>query len=220
MKYSISTTSTENFKDAIKLINKTDATYLHVDVMDGKFVENKQYTVADIKKFDELSTKPLDVHLMVDNPLKYIEKIAFFNIAYLTFHLEITKDIDTLIDEVKMTGIKVGLSIKPNTKVSELTPYLDKIDQVLLMSVEPGEGGQTFLEDTKTRLDELKELTKDKNILIAVDGGINNETITQVKDADMVIVGSYITNSSNYNEAINNLNESLASSNEEDTIIE
>ena len=213
MKYTISTTSSDNPKNAIKLINKTDANYLHVDVMDAKFVKNKQYGVSDIKKFDELSTKPLDIHLMVTNPLKYLEKIAFLNIAYLTFHLEAVKDVDQVINAIKMTGIRAGLSIKPNTDLKQLTPYLDKIDLILLMSVEPGEGGQPFLEETTNRLTELKKITKDKNVIISVDGGINAETIIEVKDADMVVIGSYLTNSDNYQEAINHLKDTLASSN-------
>ena len=206
----------KNIKESIKQINKTDVDYLHVDVMDGKFVPNKTYTVNDIKTMNDLSTKPLDVHLMVSNPLKYLEKIAFFNIAYVTFHLEAVKDPNHIINEIKATGLKVGISIKPNTDIDLLIPYLDQIDQILLMSVEPGEGGQEFLKGSTERLKKLKELTKNKFIIIAVDGGINNETIVYVKEADMAIIGSYVTNSSNYNEQINNLKRAIAGSNSTD----
>ena len=212
MKYTISTTSSDNPKASIKLINSTTADYLHVDVMDGKFVGNKQYSVTDINKFEALSNKPLDIHLMVNNPLKYLEKIAFLNIAYLTFHLEAVVDVEAVIDAIKATGIKVGLSIKPNTDLKQLIPYLDQIDLILLMSVEPGAGGQTFLPETVPRLSELKELTKNKNIIISIDGGINDETISLVKSADMVVIGSYLTNSNNYQATMNHLNDILACS--------
>jgi hypothetical protein len=142
---------------------------------------------------------------MVDNPLEYINELENLNVEYITFHIEIEKDIDEIITKIKELGYKVGISIKPNSDINTLTPYLDKIDLILVMSVEPGKGGQEFIPGTKRRLELLKELIKDKNILLEVDGGINNETIKKIKLADIAVVGSYIIKSSNYNTRINKL---------------
>lgn len=193
-----------NEKETIKLIDQTDADYLHVDIMDGKFVEHKNYTFGEIKAFVKFTTKKLDVHLMCENPSKYIKDFALLNVEYLTFHLEAVKNPLLLIEEIHSFGIKCGISIKPSTSIEVLKPFLEKIEQVLIMSVEPGEGGQQFIIETADKINNLKALNLN-NFIINVDGGINNETICYVKNADMIVSGSYICLSDNYQAQINNL---------------
>lgn len=186
----------------IDLINKTEADFLHVDIMDGKFTENKNYTFSNIVKFLKNNHKPLDVHLMTENPSKYIKNYALLNTEYLTFHLEATNNPQRIIDEIHSYGIKCGISIKPSTDISLLNPYLNDIELVLVMSVEPGMGGQKFLESTILKISELKQ--KQGNFLISVDGGINDETIKLI-NPDMVVSGSYICMSDDYEKQIKSL---------------
>ncbi len=205
MQISTSILNSNNREDSIKKLNYTKTKYIHIDVMDGKFVEDKQFTIDEIKKLNNISMKKLDIHLMVENPIEYIQKLDNLNIQYITFHIEVEKDINKTIDKIKELGYKVGISIKPNTDINKLTPYLDKIDLILIMSVEPGKGGQTFLPNTPNRIKKIKELITNKNILLEVDGGINNETISKIGEANIAVVGSYITKSTDYVYKINNL---------------
>lgn len=193
-----------NEKDTVKLINQTDADYIHVDIMDGKFVDTKNYTFNQIKNIVSNTTKKLDVHLMCDNPSKYIKDYAFLNTEYLTFHLEAVNNIDELINEIHSYGIKCGISIKPTTDIKRLDPYLKNIEQVLIMSVEPGKGGQQFMPSVIDKIDYLKN-TNNKNFIISVDGGINDQTINFVTNADMVVSGSYVCLSDDYQKQINTL---------------
>ena len=197
MKISASILDCKDKINSVLELNRTNINYIHIDVMDGKFVPNTSFEDMGVIRGINMVTKyKMDVHLMVDNPLEYI-----------TIHLEIGKNIEYLITKIKELGYKVGLSIKPNTSVIDLKPYLNDIDMVLLMSVEPGMGGQSFIENTTTKIKELKELIKEtnKDIIIEVDGGINNETISKIKDIDIAVVGSYITKSDNYYKQIEEL---------------
>ena len=190
--------------DSVKKLNNTTADFLHIDAMDGSFVPNTQMPIEEILELEKHSKIPLDVHLMVDNPEEYINNLENKNIEYITIHVEINKDINLLINKIKSLNYKVGLSIKPNTQVNDLIPYLDKIDLVLIMSVEPGFGGQQFMPESLMKAQKLKELNKD--IILEIDGGIKDTNIEEVKKyIDIAVVGSYITNSNDYNEAINNL---------------
>ena len=190
--------------ESVKKLNNTKADYLHIDTMDGLFVPNTQMPIEEILELESISKLPLDVHLMVEDPESYINYLENKNIEYITIHLEIDKDIDYLINKIKSLNYKVGLSIKPNTNVSELLPYLDKIDLVLIMSVEPGFGGQEFMPNSLVKAEYLRNLKKD--ITLEIDGGIKDTNIEEVKKhIDIAVVGSYITNSNDYNEAINNL---------------
>ena len=204
IKISTSILNSNNKIQSIKKLNDTNTDYIHIDTMDGIFVPNNQMNIDEIIKLEKISTKPLDVHLMVDNPENYINKLENKNIKYITIHIEIDKNINKLIDKIKSYGYKVGLSIKPNTSINTLIPYLNKIDLVLIMSVEPGFGGQEFIPNS---LDKAKQLRKiNKNIIIEIDGGIKDTNINEIKKyVDIAVVGSYITNSNNYNQAINNL---------------
>lgn len=196
MKLSVSILNSENKKEMVKILNNTDISYIHIDVMDGKFVSQKTLPYQELIDISKETNKKLDVHLMMEDPEEYIDNIKEIkNIDTITIHLEINKDIKQILTKIKKLGIKRGLSIKPNTKIESLIPFLEDIDLILIMTVEPGLGGQTFLEESTTRIKQIKDLVKDKNILLEVDGGINNNTIDKVKEADIAVVGSYITKS-------------------------
>ena len=196
-----------NIKEKIKLLERSDIDYLHLDVMDGIFVENKTASFLDIKNLVSDFKKPLDVHLMVSDVIKYIDIYSELKPLYITFHLEAVSDVMQVVNHIKRKGCKVGISIKPSTDVDKLTPYLNEIDLILVMSVSPGKGGQAFIKDSILKIDKLKQIKNNLNYsyLIEVDGGINNETIKLIKNADISVVGSYITNSDNYSEKVDEL---------------
>ena len=207
MKVSASFLSSKNpVVDLVKL-NDTDVDYIHVDIMDGKFVPNKTMPYSELKHIYKYTSKRLDVHLMVDDPKKYIPLYAELNTEYITFHVEIEEDIMECLEMIKKYSIKAGLSIKPNTKVSELIPYLPYIDMVLVMSVEPGAGGQAFIETSEVKIKEVRSLLNSYNIpaVINVDGGINNETVDKCRECDIVTAGSYIVKSDNFQEKVSSL---------------
>lgn len=206
MELSVSVLNSIDKEKTIKILNKTNINYIHMDVMDGKFVSQETLPVEEIIKLSKLSTKKLDVHLMVNNPLEYIEDIKnMTNIEYITIHLEIDKDIKDILSKIKDYGFKAGISIKPNTDINLLLNYLDYIDLILIMTVEPGLGGQKFIPSSIDRIKEVKELIQNTNIKIEVDGGINNITIKDVTDSHIVVVGSYITTSDDIEGRINDL---------------
>jgi len=200
--------SLDRIQDTIKL-NSTDCDYLHIDVMDGKFVFDKQFSINEIIELIKFSNKKIDIHLMVEDPLNYIDKLVNYNIEYVTFHEEINKNINEIIDILKRNNIKVGLSIKPNTSISNIIKYLDKIDLVLIMSVEPGKGGQHFIESSLDKVKELKKIIKEKNLnlKIEIDGGVKDTNIKLIKDTgvDIAVVGSFITKSNDFEDAIKKL---------------
>lgn len=197
----------EILSDNIKKLDSSNIDYLHLDIMDNLFVPNKTWSFEEARKLLLNTTKPKDVHLMVKDVRKYVDAYALIKPAFITFHVEAVKDTLETINYIKSKKIKVGLSIKPNTSVEQIVPYLPYVDLVLVMSVEPGFGGQAFLNSATDKLAELKKIRAEKkyNYVIEVDGGINDKTIKLVSDADIVVVGSYITNSTNYNEQIASL---------------
>lgn len=183
-------------KDLVKKFNNTSVDFIHLDIMDSKFVENKTWTFTEIKKILEENKKKLDVHLMVKNPIKYVTDYALLNTEYITFHYEAVKNVEEVIEKIKQMGIKVGLSIKPNTKVNDIIKYLPIIDLVLVMSVEPGKSGQKFMESIIYKIDILNKIRNEKqyNFKIEVDGGINNENAITLKEknVDILVSASYI----------------------------
>lgn len=204
MKLSVSILSSTIKADKIvKELDKTDCDYIHVDIMDGKFVENKTWTYSEIKKIVSYSNKKLDVHLMVNDPHKYIEDYALLNTDRIIFHYEAIKDINEMIDFIKNYGLKVGIAINPDTKENVVFDYLDKIDEVLVMGVVPGKSGQTFIDNTLNKIKNIKDEIIKRNLKteVSVDGGINNETGLLCKDAgvDILVSASYI-----HNDIINN----------------
>ena len=188
MKVSASFLSCSNPAVDLAKLNETDVDFIHVDIMDGKFVSNKTMPFSEMKNISKYTSKRLDVHLMVENPKEYIPLYAELNTEYITIHVEIDEDIMECLELIKRYSIKAGLSIKPNTKVSELIPYLPYIDMILVMSVEPGAGGQAFIEESEDRINEVRALLDSYNIpaVINVDGGINGDTVKRCKNCDIV----------------------------------
>jgi len=194
----------------IKKIDESSADYIHVDFMDGIFVETANFTVSELKKMFKNTTKKLDVHMMCCSPNKYVKEFAKIpNVEYLTLHYESHRKPIDVVNMIRHTNMKVGIAINPETKVSHIVPMLNHIDQVLIMSVKPGKGGQKFMEDILYKIETLRDLRNENNYhyIISVDGGINNETVKLCKDAgtDMVVSGSYVCKSDNYDERIKTL---------------
>lgn len=194
-------------EDAIKDIENTDADYIHVDVMDGKFVNNTFLTIEEATSVLENTTKPLDVHLMVEEPSEYIKLYSNFNTEYITIHIELNDELDNLISMIKNYGIKAGLAINPTTNVEALYKYLEKIDYIIVMGVTPGAGGQQLIPETISKITKLKQLREDYNYHynIGLDGGVNLATRPLLDEVDTIIVGSYVAMSDNFQEAINTL---------------
>lgn len=192
--------------EAIKL-EKSD--YIHIDVMDGHFVPNLTFGTKFIK--DIKNNNPnlkLDVHLMVENPENYIEEIADIGVEFLTVHYEACKHLDRVITNILNTGTKAGLALIPTTNENVLEYIIDRLDLILIMTVNPGFGGQTFLESQLPKIKKVKNLIQNtkKTIKLEVDGGINQETIKKViiNGADIAVAGSYIFNTdNNYEKRIN-----------------
>lgn len=176
----------------INRLNNSNVDYIHFDVMDGKFVSNKNITVSELPKLIDNVKKKIDIHFMVSNPDKYIEKICYYNIEYITIHYEI-KNLEDYIDKIKNYGFKVGIAIKPETDIEKIYYLLDKINLVLIMSVEPGKSGQKFI-DVSDKINKLKQeiINRKLNVKISVDGGINEEVLTYVKEADILVSSSFI----------------------------
>ena len=181
-------------RDLKELIDILD--YVHLDVMDGVFVNNISFGPDFIKSIRSLTDKTFDTHLMIIDPIKYVKQFAEAGSQFITFHVEANSDVMETINLIRSYNVKPGISIKPNTKVEEIKKYLPYVDQVLVMSVEPGFGGQGFMPNSIDKVKELYNLRKENNYnyLINIDGGINDKTIESVKDyIDMAVVGSYIT---------------------------
>ena len=193
----------ENIKENIEKLDKLNIDYFHIDIMDGIFVPNKTWKYEEIKSYLSDTKKPKDVHLMVNNPKKYIKQYISLKPEIITFHYEATNNPLELIKYIQKYKIKAGISIKPDTKVEALKDILEYVDLVLVMSVEPGAGGQSYIENSTNKINELKDL-KEKNkynYLIEVDGGINDTTKEKAQNADILVVGSFITKG-NYKEQI------------------
>ena len=208
MKISASLLDASDRISSVDKLNQTGISYFHIDVMDGKMVDNIQFQDMDeIKSISNLSHFKLQIHLMVEDVSSYLDRFIGFNIESITFHLETKQDILENIQRIHDMGYRCGIAICPDTDIQDIYPYLDKIDMILLMSVIPGRGGQSFILDTKDKIAMLKNYI-DKNklsVLIEVDGGINDKTISLVKDADIAVVGSYIVKSDDYLERVNSL---------------
>ncbi len=166
-------------KKEIEKVNSSKADMLHLDVMDGHFVPNISFGPAVIKSMRNFTSLPFDVHLMISQPLKYIGDYKEAGADNITFHLECDNRTDEVIAKIHSYGIKASLSVKPKTDIENVYPYLDKLHMVLIMTVEPGFGGQKFMPDMMKKVDKLKQEIKNKKLdtLIQLDGGINAETI-------------------------------------------
>lgn len=208
MKISVSYLSViDDLKEKIKMIDKTDCDYIHLDIMDGVFVFNKTPEFDEIKDNFIGINKKLDVHLMCKDIKKYIDQYALLNPDYITFHIECATDVLEIINYIKSKNIKAGITFKPDTSIDTIKPYLKYIDLVLVMSVEPGLGGQKFISKSINKINNLHKLRNDLSLSykIEVDGGINLKTISFCDKADIAVVGSYITSSNNYQIQIDKL---------------
>lgn len=198
--------STLSAGKTIEKITETSADYIHVDLMDGLFVPKKNDDLEYHISLLQNQTKPLDIHLMMIDPIESIKKLQILQPTTITVHLEIPKLKESLelLDTLK---IGKGIAVNPETDIEKITPYLKEINEVLLMSVHPGAGGQTFMPSVVPKITWLKNYRKTHNLqfTIAVDGGINDQTISAIKDVDLVISGSFICESSDYEQQITKL---------------
>lgn len=193
---------------ATEIESVKSADFLHLDVMDGHFVPNISFGSHVLSGLRKISKVPLDTHLMLSNPLDYIDQFVEIGSSYITVHVEANK-VQESINRIKASGIKAGITLKPKTKVETLYPYLDQVDLVLIMSVEPGFGGQKFMVDQLEKVKTLVELRKTYgyHYMIEIDGGINGDTAKLAKAAgvDIAVVGSYIFNAEDREAVIGSL---------------
>lgn len=207
MLISTSFLTSKNIPKDLTLLNETDTDYIHVDVMDGKFVKAKSLPFKEMRHIYKYTSKRLDIHLMVEKPEKFIKDYAKLNAEYITFNIEVDTDIESCLKLVKSFGIKCGIAISPDTEVKQLVPYLPLLDLILILGVYPGKGGQEFIKETKSKLKEAKALLKEykSKAKISVDGGINDKTKKQVSSADILVAGNYILSKEDYQEQITKL---------------
>ena len=176
--------------------DKAGAGYIHIDVMDGTFVPSISYGMPVIKSIRKGTDKVFDVHLMITDPIRYIKDFVDSGADLITFHLEATSNPQAVIDEIHKHGKKAGLSIKPGTSAHELIPYLDKVEMILIMTVEPGFGGQKFIAETMDKIRKTRQMLDEKGLStdLEVDGGINCDNLKEVIDAgaNVIVAGSSI----------------------------
>ena len=197
----------ESMKKTIEELETTDADYIHVDVMDGKFVPPVVVNLHEINELFADTKKPLDVHLMVENPKDYIDIFkGFDNTKIVTVHAEIDNTED-YIDYIHENNLMAGIAINPETPISSINAFLEKIDYVLIMGVHPGYGGQKMIPETVDKITELKTLreTNDYHYLISLDGGINKETRPLLDGLDVMAVGSFISMSDDFQKSLNEI---------------
>lgn len=193
----------KNYLDVIEKLNNSKADYIHIDVLDNTFIKTSSFDIDDFKNIE--FNKKLDIHLMSSNLEKQINDFSLLNPEYISIHEEVG---DTLkyLNKIKNKGIKAGIVINPETDIEKLYPYLEIVDLILIMSVNPGKGGQEFMKSVIGKMQELKEIQDRYNYVIEVDGGINNDTIKYVSNyVDIAVSGSYITDSIDYDKNIENL---------------
>ena len=192
--------------EEIKNVEKAGADLIHIDVMDGNFVPNITIGACVVKSIRKITHLPFDVHLMIEKPEKHFLSFVEAGADYITVHVEATKTLYRLVDEIKKY-CKVGVALNPATPLCSVENILDKIDLLLIMTVEPGYGGQKFIDSMIEKVKKAKEMIKGKDILLAVDGGVNDENAVKLKKAgvDLLVAGSYIFKSDDYENAIKKL---------------
>jgi ribulose-phosphate 3-epimerase len=185
-----------NLQRDSEMLNKSEADWFHIDIMDGVFVPNISFGMPVLKAIAKHATKPLDVHLMIVNPDQYIETFAELGSAVLTVHYEACDHLHRTLQKIKSCGMKAGVALNPHTPIAALDSIIKDVDVVCLMSVNPGFGGQSFIEETYTKVKTLKALIQEKGAttLIEIDGGVTNKNAKQLIDAgaDVLVAGSYV----------------------------
>ena len=198
-----------NLERDVKTINATDATYIHIDIMDGVFVPNISFGFPVLKYIKKAAEKPLDVHLMIVEPQKFINEVKAMGAEIMTVHYEACMHLDRVIHQIKDMGMKAGVSLNPSTPVSLLKNIIGDIDVVLLMSVNPGFGAQKFIPYTLDKVRELRALidSTGSKAIIEIDGGVNADTGKLLAEAgcDMLVAGNYVFSAANPAEAVRTL---------------
>lgn len=193
----------------IEVINRSEAEFIHCDVMDGVFVPNISFGIPVIKQVKKVAQKPLDVHLMIVNPDKFIADFADAGASYLTVHYETCNHLHRTVNQIREHGMKASVCLNPHTPVAVLEDIIGELDMVLLMSVNPGFGGQKFIQNTYKKVTELRKLIDNtkSDCLIEVDGGVNFETGKNLVEAgaDVLVAGSFVFKSDNPEQTINQL---------------
>ena len=196
-------------EEEILMVNNSKADWFHIDVMDGVFVPNISFGTPILNVLKKCAKKPLDVHLMIVNPDNYLEKFAELGSSVLTVHAEACTHLHRTVQKIKSLKMKAGVAINPHTPISSLESIINEIDLVCVMSVNPGFGGQSFIENTYQKVDDLKSLINKKNskALIEIDGGVTSENAKKLveKGADVLVAGSFVFKSVNPTETISTL---------------
>ncbi|MCI5819761.1 MAG: ribulose-phosphate 3-epimerase [Acidaminococcus sp.] len=196
-----------NMEKAALDVRKWGGDWLHCDVMDGVFVPNITFGMPMVKALDRVTDMTLDVHLMITEPEKYVERFCDVGADFVTFHVDASKNVDGALDAIKAKGKKCGLVLNPDKPLSLVKPYIDKIDMLLIMSVYAGFGGQKFIPESVQKLKDAKKLIGDRNVLLEIDGGVGEDNAKEIiaAGADVLVAGSSVFGSKNPEKVISAL---------------
>ena len=183
-----------NLEKEIKAVEVAGADWIHVDVMDGHFVPNLTIGAPVVKCLRPITTLPLDVHLMIEKPENFIEDFVRAGATYITIHVEATENPRAVLQSIREQGVKAGITLRPQTPIDKIIPLLEDVDLVLVKTVNPGFGGQGFMREQVAKVKKLRQVITEKNlnVLIEVDGGVDDKTAKEIRDADVLVAGSYI----------------------------